>query len=732
MCYALNSFAITLHFNLIWLDAVYMLPIVIMLVFILIDEGDFLPLVPAWAYMFITNFYMAYICGIFTAIVFFFLLIARKQTFRQNCMHFIKFAAGVFLAVCCSAAILLPCAYFLISHMAADNVEFTHLPTNIFDLLNSLFIGSMPNIDNRTPLMYCSIPVLLLIPYYFTNKLIPAKERVLTALLLFIYMLAMVFLPLFIVMHAFDYPNYYFFRYSFCVSFILCCMACRSTSVYEEKQIPKWIWLYGGALMVFYSFMIVFAPLYTRAGDVTNSKGLFALNIAAIVIWLTLFRLNTQLAKNIRIKRISVIISFILIITELALNGKISMDHTGLLPISEEDYNNWYTAQSSVLSEIPDDDRDFYRVSMYGDNNYNAPSFFGYAGFNTFSSSDDYNLRSALYGLGISGANRSITENGFTDITRMLLATGYIGRINSVSDESTERSSSLTPFAYRLPIAYMVSPSVRSYTPDDSPFDNQEKLCELMTGTHRSFFDRLKLSDVNLSSYNATMYEIGNNNIFHKGTEFKETGGLYYTMPKEENKEFMICFRQYTSTADVNAPYVLCGEDCFAVTPTLSEGCIFTGGYQNGSFGENTETVVVYFNDDRTNDYPCTNIYPAYYNNAQTADLYNDLDQYPFITDDWHGGYISGSVKVPDNRSVLFTSIPYDKDWTATVDGKNTEISPVLDNAFIALDLDPGEHHIILEYRAPGKKTGMIISAGGAVIFIVLLLLYLNKRKKHN
>ncbi|MBP5609151.1 MAG: YfhO family protein [Lachnospiraceae bacterium] len=723
LCYALNSFSIALHFNVIWLDAVYMLPLLVLLIFILVDKGDFLPLVPAWAYMFLTNFYMAYICGIFTAIVFLALLIVRKYPIKRCFTTLLKFAAGVILAVCCSAAILLPCAGFLIAHMAADNVEFSPLPTNMFDVLNSLFIGSMPDIDNRTPLMYCSIPSLLLIPFYFINKNIRKTERIMTGLVLLIYILAMVFLPLFIVMHAFDYPNFYFFRYSFCVSFVLCCMACRSLSFPRPQSSIRLIWLYSGGLLILYSFMISFAPLYSRAEDSTNTKGLMALNLLFIIIWCTFFSVKNHVTqKNIR-KTIYTIAAFILVITELAINGKICMDHTKLLPISEDEYNYWYESQSKALSEIPADDKDFYRVTMYGDNNYNSPSFYGYAGFNTFSSSDDYNLRIALYSLGISGTNRSITENGYTDITRMLLSTGYIAKINTVSEGSPVRSSSVMPFEYRLPVAYMVSSDIRKYIPQSGdPFKNQETLCELMTGTKRSFYEKLDLSDISVSSFNATMYEMGTNKIFHKITDYKNTAGLYFTMPLNQGKRFMVCFRQDTSTADSNAPYILCGEDCFSVTPTLSEGCIFSGGYQNGSFGENTETVVIYYNENSINDYPCRDIYAAYYYEDNTSELYNDLRQAPFFINEWHGGYFKGSVQVPDDRSVLFTSIPYDKDWSATVDGAPAAITPVLGDAFIALDLTPGSHEITLKYNAPGKRAGISLSIAGILIFIILLI----------
>ncbi|MBR3515771.1 MAG: YfhO family protein, partial [Lachnospiraceae bacterium] len=227
LCYAMNGFVITLHFNLIWLEAAYMLPLIILLLFRLADNGKWLALVPAWAFLFLTNFYMAYIVGIFSAFVFIGLLILRLPSFsgsslKQCIKPTIRFSLSVVLATGISAVLLIPTAVFLMSHMAADNFGFDPLPTTILEVAGSLFMGEMPDLDNRAPYMYCGLPVLLLFPFYFVSAKFRLKERLIIASVLVFYVLSMLILPLFIFMHAFDYPNWYFFRFSFCICFLLC------------------------------------------------------------------------------------------------------------------------------------------------------------------------------------------------------------------------------------------------------------------------------------------------------------------------------------------------------------------------------------------------------------------------------------------------------------------------------------------------------------------------------
>ena len=74
-------------------------------------------------------------------------------------------------------------------------------------------------------------------------------------------------------------------------------------------------------------------------------------------------------------------------------------------------------------------------------------------------------------------------------------------------------------------------------------------------------------------------------------------------------------------------------------------------------------------------------------------------------------------------RPVLFTSIPYEDGWEAYVDGKTTDIYPVMGDAFLALVLTPGEHTIELHYTAPGREIGMMLSEASGIILLVILLM---------
>lgn len=89
---------------------------------------------------------------------------------------------------------------------------------------------------------------------------------------------------------------------------------------------------------------------------------------------------------------------------------------------------------------------------------------------------------------------------------------------------------------------------------------------------------------------------------------------------------------------------------------------------------------------------------------------------------------ISASINV-DTRTLVFTSIPYDKGWSVYVDGKKTSFEKV-NLGFIGINLDSGSHEIIFKYISPFAKIGFIISAISLFLLIILNFIINNKTKK--
>ena len=83
-----------------------------------------------------------------------------------------------------------------------------------------------------------------------------------------------------------------------------------------------------------------------------------------------------------------------------------------------------------------------------------------------------------------------------------------------------------------------------------------------------------------------------------------------------------------------------------------------------------------------------------------------------------------------EKASLVFFSIPYDKGWSATVNGKAVEIEKV-NSGFMAVKVNPGESEIRFNYMTPGLFTGIEITTISAAIFILYAIIFVIYSKKH-
>ena len=83
-----------------------------------------------------------------------------------------------------------------------------------------------------------------------------------------------------------------------------------------------------------------------------------------------------------------------------------------------------------------------------------------------------------------------------------------------------------------------------------------------------------------------------------------------------------------------------------------------------------------------------------------------------------------------DKENLVFFSIPYDKGWTATVNGKKAEIEKV-NKGFMAVKVGKGESEIRFDYMTPGLMDGVAITAVSAAVFLIYIIIFLLWNIKH-
>ncbi len=84
-----------------------------------------------------------------------------------------------------------------------------------------------------------------------------------------------------------------------------------------------------------------------------------------------------------------------------------------------------------------------------------------------------------------------------------------------------------------------------------------------------------------------------------------------------------------------------------------------------------------------------------------------------------------------DKPNVVFFSVPADRGWSATVNGKAVDVNTAT-YGFVAVECEAGENQIEFTYNTPGFSTGAIVTLCGALILGVYLVIskYTRKEKK--
>ena len=104
------------------------------------------------------------------------------------------------------------------------------------------------------------------------------------------------------------------------------------------------------------------------------------------------------------------------------------------------------------------------------------------------------------------------------------------------------------------------------------------------------------------------------------------------------------------------------------------------------------------------------------------------------IDEDFKDDHFTGTISTTNEKSTVFTSIPYDEGWIVKVDGKKVDTFGALpdssfddknatEGAVIAFNIDAtGEHTIEFKYRPKAFVLGAALSMIGVAILVLLIV----------
>lgn len=115
---------------------------------------------------------------------------------------------------------------------------------------------------------------------------------------------------------------------------------------------------------------------------------------------------------------------------------------------------------------------------------------------------------------------------------------------------------------------------------------------------------------------------------------------------------------------------------------------------------------------------------PAHYESLTESDYYTDCNnrrETAATRFDIDSRGFTSEITLP-RENLVFYSVPYDKGWSATVNGRPVQIEKV-DVGFMAVRAPAGNNVIRFTYTTPGLYAGLVLSLGGLLSLAAYLLL---------
>ena len=224
--YSFSAYVVTYGFNIMWLDAVILLPLVVAGIDDIVHSKKNILYIISLSLTLITNYYVGFMVCIFSLMYFIYkILIGDLENKKEALTKIGIFIISSICAALIAGVILVPVfiglqdgrADFSFSELSLDknfNIEnlMSKFATNSFDL-EEIKNSAMPPV-------FCGILANVLTLSYFFNGKIKIREKILSLLLLILFIISFYIKGINLLWSMGNIPAWYIYRYAFCFSFM--------------------------------------------------------------------------------------------------------------------------------------------------------------------------------------------------------------------------------------------------------------------------------------------------------------------------------------------------------------------------------------------------------------------------------------------------------------------------------------------------------------------------------
>lgn len=711
--YALMGWTIANQLNVIWMDAIYLLPLVFYGLYSMLHTGKWYTYVIWLAITLVVNYYMAYMICLFMILQFVFLAVDQYVNKSKFLKQLGTFAGTSIIAALLSAVALLPTWWSLSQSKAQYTVgsvqwKFEYSPIK---MLSKFFTGTFnfSQMENGLPNLFIGAIALLGVAFYFSDKRVKIRTKITAGLITLFLGLSVCYQPLDLLWHAGQFPVWYPYRFTFLIGFWFILLASQTLT---EDFKPSW-----KAISIILGLLIL-GTVYV----VVNLKSFKFLQMYQVILGILFVILALLLVlspgKN---KWIYALGFFVVGVADVSTNAVISLNNIDYTAQSE--YSMYTKRLQGLVDNVEKQDSGFYRIGKTflrtkGDafqTDFNGggvftsilpqdiPTFFGHIGSVDGAGFIDYTngslLTDSLLNMKYYFQRKEI-KAGAISITNPLRPSTNKADLSEydVIDKSEDANTLKNKAA--LPLGYAASNQIlklRDESQDPTKF--QEDWLAALTG------DPSDSQLFSTQNFNRITFD----NV-HK--QYKVTEAIFKKVDKKKPASFTLYFKPQTNDAyyltlgselnEKSVSFLLNNKPLAQSNPYRHTILVSVANRAKGKTQK--LTVNLAHSSLHLQNFTLYSLNKAKLNMATKR-----LNSQPWKLSRHSNRVLSGSINSKYSGQVLNTSIPYSEGWTAKVNGKRVKTYKTID-MFMAVKIPKGKSSVRFSYWPPLLNAGIVIS----------------------
>lgn len=732
LCFSLSSYFFLYNHCEMWFNVISFFPLLMLFLEELLDGKSGWKFCALYTVMLLMNYYITFMITVFIGISYFVWALRvkdKKYILNRTKILIMTGITSFFLG---SISII---PSYLCQKMVKDQATLQinlHRIYYIKDLFNNLFfnvdstkgqiIGNSGITFNHYPHVYMSFIITFILVSFFFSKLINKKEKIFTGILLGILFLFTWNQTLYFIWHGFTAPHGYPQRGTFIVDFVLIIIASNYAKQFDIKKENIKIPILITLLLIVLNYI-----------SIRNT-----VNLIINVLLLTAVAALLSVKKGKYIGWLLPIVILDIIFSNIAVFNKLSDQSTNL-----EAFSKSYNMMKPVVNEIGKNDKSFYRIGTADEMNPNDPLLYDFNGLSNYVSQQPTQLLNFMSTVGYFQKTNPVYRwssynNGSTLAMDSLMGVKYyIGNNNKYAKNiiiSNNELRSITSLQNGITIANS-DKNINGF----NVYKNKYSL-PIAFPVNKSSVDKIKFPG--LPNNNPFNYQ---NKVFKKLFGVKE---LYSYLAPSDEKATKVSNSFMYKTIKPGIVYMYLPEKMMAKLPELALyvnckkiGNINSNYYSlNNGRGKNSKNGIVALGKFGKNE--IINIKLVYKNHngkllspiiavedeKAVREIVKSAQKSDVKISKIRGNSINIKTTKEFNSNYLMLTIPYDKGWNITVNGKK-QSPKVLISTFVGIKLNKGANRITLHYEVSGIKNSIVLFILGILILCISIIRRVEKNR---